>query len=619
MVTAAQPQAAPAPAPAPSPAPPAPRGADLAEPYLSGHLASLGLAVEYVRAEGNTLYHLDDDGAEVAVLDLVGGFGATILGHNHPEIVSRAKDLLDRNAPVFAQFSLHPYAHDVARTLNAIVRRESGDPEPYLAIFANSGAEAIEAAVKHAELDRVLKVAELTEAIEAETEAVRAASGRGTVAVPDDVRERLGLRPPAAGAAGGTTDGVAGGTEGGTTDRVSGGTEDGATDGVAGGTRDGATDGVAGGTRDDAVAVPVDALAEAVLTANSALAQSPPVLLALEGSFHGKLVGSVQLTHNAAFREPFGALAARCRFVPFGRPEALDEIVAAERRTLFGLAVEDGRVRLTEHELPVFCAFVLEPVQGEGGIRPLDEEFARRIRETCDAIGCPVVVDEIQSGMGRTGTFLASSALGLRGDYYALGKSLGGGIAKAAVTLVRESRYRARFEMAHSSTFAKDGFSTLIAARTLELLEADGGGAYRRAEERGRQLTATLDAVHRDFPDVVKEVRGRGLMVGLELHDPSGSPDPGIREHALSGTFGYAASGYLLRAHAVRIFPTASAPTTLRFAPSVYLTDAEIDHAGAALRGLCAVLRAHDGARLLGSGDTPSGSRDDLTGEGQDR
>ncbi|MEV7427505.1 aminotransferase class III-fold pyridoxal phosphate-dependent enzyme [Streptomyces sp. NPDC091212] len=590
MVTAAQPQAEPAsPAePAALPARPEPHGADLAEPYLSGHLSSLGLAVEYVRAEGNTLYHLDADGAEVPVLDLVGGFGSTILGHNHPRIVSCARDLLDRQAPVFAQFSLHPYAHDVAQTLNTIVRRESGDAETYMAIFANSGAEAIEAAVKHAELDRVLKVVELTEAIEGEAGTVRAAVRRGTAALPDDIWERLGTRPPGTGTAEGGTEAPA----------------------------DTPIDAQADPPIEAPADTPIDALIDAVRAANAALAQSPPVLLALEGSFHGKLVGSVQLTHNAAFRDPFRALATPCRFVPVGRPEVLDDIVAAERRTLFGLAVQDGRVRLTEHELPVFSAFVLEPIQGEGGIRPLDEEFARRIRQTCDAIGCPVVVDEIQSGMGRTGTFLASSSIGLRGDYYALGKSLGGGIAKAAVTLVRRSRYRAQFEMAHSSTFAKDGFSTLVAARTLELLEADGGGVYRRAEERGRRLTAMLEAVRRDFPDVIREVRGKGLMVGLELHDPSRSSCPEIRGHAEAGTFGYAVSGYLLRAHSVRIFPTASAPATLRFAPSVHLTDAEIDHAEAALRGLCEVLREHDGVRLLGSrGDLlgSSGTRDDVS------
>ncbi|NEE51064.1 aminotransferase class III-fold pyridoxal phosphate-dependent enzyme, partial [Streptomyces sp. SID8455] len=126
-----------------------------------------------------------------------------------------------------------------------------------------------------------------------------------------------------------------------------------------------------------------------------------------------------------------------------------------------------------EREFPVFCAFVVEPIQGEGGIRVLSEEFAREIQEFSAAIGCPVVVDEIQSGMGRTGTLLASSALGLRGDYYTLAKTLGGGIAKTSVMLVRQAYYRKEFEIVHSSTFAKDSFSCHIALKVLELLEAD--------------------------------------------------------------------------------------------------------------------------------------------------
>lgn len=551
MATAAQDNPA-APPPAP---PPAPVAADLAEPYLSRHLSSLGLAVEYVRAEGNTLYHLDADGAEIPVLDLAGGFGSTILGHNHPGIVSCARDLLDRQAPVFAQFSLHSYAHTVAERLNAILRRESGDDEPYMAVFANSGAEAIEVAVKHAELDRVLKLSEMTRTIQDNVETVRSAVCRGAAGIPDDAWHRLRVRPPASGVA----------------------------------------------------ADAAEALVTAVRAHNTEVAQSPPLLLALEGSFHGKLVGSVQLTHNAAFRAPFRALGVQSRFVPTGRPDVLDGIIAAERRSLFGLAVHDRRVHLTEHPMPRFCAFVLEPVQGEGGIRVLDEEFTRRIRRACAEAGCPVVVDEIQSGMGRTGSFFASSAIGLRGDYYVLGKSLGGGLTKAAVTLVRGSLYRPQFEMAHSSTFAKDGFSTLVAARTLDLLEAGGGRAYRQAEERGERLTAALDTVRRDFPDVVRDVRGMGLMIGLELHDLSDSPCSAIREHARAGTLGYAAAGYLLQAHSVRIFPTASAPATLRFEPSIHLTDSEIGHAGAALRALCGVLREHDRERLLARPARPAG------------
>lgn len=213
-----------------------------------------------------------------------------------------------------------------------------------------------------------------------------------------------------------------------------------------------------------------------------------------------------------------------------------------------------------------------------------------------------MVIDEIQSGMGRTGAFLASSLIGLRGDYYVLAKSLGGGLAKTSVMLVRSGRYRDEFELVHSSTFAKDGFSTPIALKVLEMLEADDGLAYRLARERGARLAEALEGVRADFPDVVKEVRGKGLMLGLEFHDQSESSSAVVRDGSRSGLLGYTLSGYLLREHRVRTFPTASAGNTLRFAPSVHLTDAEIERLAEALRAVASVLRDGDEKRLTGGG-----------------
>jgi acetylornithine/succinyldiaminopimelate/putrescine aminotransferase len=323
------------------------------------------------------------------------------------------------------------------------------------------------------------------------------------------------------------------------------------------------------------------------------------VFLAPEGSFHGKLVGSVQLTHNAGFRTPFASLAARCRFVPLHEPDALAKTIESERRTLLDLAVEGDTVRVVERDLPVIAAFVLEPVQGEAGIRPFDRETAKRVQQACAAADIPIIVDEVQSGMGRTGAFFASSHIGLQGDYYTLAKSLGGGIAKAAMTLVRDSRYREEFELVHSSTFAKDAFSTLIACRTVDLLEAEDGRVYRMAAERGDRLTRMLRTLQDEFDTVIKDVRGRGLMIGLELHDQSGSSSQVIAEQSRAGLLGYVLAGYLLRVHALRILPTASATNTLRLEPSVHITDAETARLESGLRALLVALRDQNGAVLL--------------------
>ena len=520
---------------------------DLAEPHLRQVLAGVGLDVEYVRAEGNTLHRLDENGRSVPVLDMMGGFGSLILGHHHPRIVARAKELLDARVPVHAQFSRHPYANEVAAVLNDIVHRELGTTEPYHAIFANSGAEAVEAAVKHAEFDRVQKVSALEAEIVAHLERTWEAVRGGTARVPGDVLAALGVDAPA--------------------------------DPLAG----------------------FDRAAAEVQARNAAELARPPLFLTPEGSFHGKLVGSVQLTHNESFRVPFRSLAAQSRFVPLDDPGAIVKIAERERRHLLDLTVTGDRVVLTERPLPVFCAFVLEPIQGEGGIHPLTAEFVREARRVCDALGCPLVADEIQSGMGRSGAFFAGSLIGLRPDYVTLAKSLGGGIAKTAVTLIRASRYRPEFELLHSSTFAKDGFSTQLALTVLQLLEADDGAVYRRAAERGARLRAALEAVRTEYPEIVREVRGTGLMLGLEFHDQSAATSAEIRELATAGFLGYAVAGYLLREHRVRIFPTGSAVNTLRLEPSVDLTDAEIDQVAEGFRGVCRVLHAQDGRRLVGA------------------
>ncbi|MGK3090728.1 aspartate aminotransferase family protein [Streptomyces sp. WAC01490] len=529
---------------------------ELAEPHLANWLSTLGLDVEYVRSGGNTLFYRRADGAEIPVLDLVGGYGSVVLGHNNPEIVAYAKSLLDGGTPVHAQFSRHPYANDLAWKINGIIHREFGDPEPYSAIFANSGAEANEVAVKHAELDRVLKLAELLEGVAAHAEEARAAAGTGA---------RLEVSAEALAALGVEGDPAQEGGEG------------------------------------------IERVLDAVDRVNAERAGTAPVFLAPEGSFHGKLIGSVQFTHNPGYRTPFTALAARCRFVDVSRPEALTEAIDEERRSLFDLQAEDGTVRVVERELPVIGAFLLEPIQGEAGIRVFDRETARRIQDACATADIPIVVDEVQSGMGRSGAFFAASHIGLRGDYITLAKSLGGGIAKAALTLVRGSRYRTDFELVHSSTYAKDSFSTLVAAKTVELLEADEGKAYRLAETRGNQLLAVLEGLRKEFGDIVADVRGRGLMLGLEFHDQSGSTSEIIREQAGAGLLGYLFSGYLLRVHSLRIFPTASATNTLRFEPSVYLTDEEIARTEAGLRGLIAVLREQDGETLLHGGAASAG------------
>ncbi|ONI78035.1 aspartate aminotransferase family protein [Actinosynnema sp. ALI-1.44] len=513
-----------------------------ADKVLNDWLSSVGLGIEYTRADGNTLYFVDENGDEVPVLDHVCGFGSLILGHNNREIVEHAKSVLDRQVPVYVQLSRQSHADDVAAELNAILRREIPDGDQhYSAIYANSGAEAVEICLKHAELERQARIAALADEVGTHIEQAREAFRAGNVTVADTPYVRV--------------------------------------------ERNGGAD-------------EFESLVAEVERRNAELMAREPVHLALENAFHGKLVASIQLTQNPHWRTPFTALASSTRFVRADQPEAMKTAIEDVRESMLDVLVDDGVVTVAERDFPVIGAFFVEPVQGANGMRVLTEEAAREIRAVCDAVGCPLVVDEIHSGMGRTGAFFASKHMGLRGDYYTLSKSLGGGIAKNSVVLFRQDRFRPEFEVIHSSTYAKDGYSGAIAKKVLRMLEADNGKAYAVAAELGGKLKAVLESVRAEFPEVVDAVNGIGLMLALEFKDQTNASSELISEKARSGMLGYVIAGYILREHRIRVLPLGPSGNSVRFEPSIFLTDADIARTGAALRDACTILRDQAGHRL---------------------
>jgi acetylornithine/succinyldiaminopimelate/putrescine aminotransferase len=204
-------------------------------------------------------------------------------------------------------------------------------------------------------------------------------------------------------------------------------------------------------------------------------------------------------------------------------------------------------------EIENVSAIFLEPIAGEGGIKALSPEFIRWVTATCSEADIPIVVDEIQSGMGRTGTFLASEQLGIVPDYLCLSKSLGGGLAKIGALMVKRSRFVEEFSVKHTSTFAEDDYSCTIALEALNLLDRDL--ILARCGALGDFLLKQLEGLRCRFPDQIKEIRGKGLMVGFELRDHSDSQFYTLRVLSCS-YFGYIAAAYLLNVHKIRVAPT---------------------------------------------------------------
>ncbi|MGQ0745021.1 MAG: aminotransferase class III-fold pyridoxal phosphate-dependent enzyme [Acidimicrobiales bacterium] len=531
-----------------------------ARPLLATSLEAVRLDKHYVRAQGDRMTYRDPDGAAVDVLDMLGGYGSTFLGHNHPELVACAQELLGSAIPIHAQASVRVAAGELAMELSNRIGALTRDD--YVVTVLNTGAEAVEAAMKHSVLERQ---ARLTARFEADERNWALLVHRGRVnpdaALPQPLATSLerilatSLSP------------------------------------------------VAGGKSSPTVPLTIGGARQSLADHNRRCLEHPACFIALEGAFHGKTSGALGLSapeHATAFPglSPRVIRVSRS-MTPGSGPHPMAAALAETAVTLYGLVDAEAAVQLRAEQVSTVSAIFVEPVQGEGGIRPLAVDNAEAIREAADRWGVPVVADEIQSGLGRCGGFLASALVGLRADYYLLGKGLGGGIAKVAALAVERSRYQEAFGVLHTSTFSEDDFGCRLALAALTI--ADRDHLARRAADAGSRLRAGLEALRRVYPDVIAEVRGLGLMVGVELADLDNSASNVFRITSRQGLLTYVVAGYLLNEEGIRVAPTLGARRTLRLEPSAYVSDADIDATIAAFGRVCAIFRRSNAGRLTRS------------------
>ena len=280
-------------------------------------------------------------------------------------------------------------------------------------------------------------------------------------------------------------------------------------------------------------------------------------------------------------------------------------------KSFYTFEVENGEVILTKEDFPLFTAVIAEPIQGEGGVREISSFNLNNLRVVCDELNIPLIFDEIQSGMGRTGTFFASQNSEVVADVYLIGKSIGGGIAKNSCVFFKKNDYEEPFGTIHTSTFAEDGLSAAIGLKAIELLERNDGEAYRLATEKGNKLIEGFNVLKERYPDVIKEVRGRGLLIGVEFFDDPDSDCPVQRNATYWNNLNYILFSFLQEAYGIRALPTSSAPSTLRIEPGINFTDQEIERTLSAFDDLCRIISNADSYHLLHHMTTRDrGSRD---------
>ncbi len=312
--------------------------------------------------------------------------------------------------------------------------------------------------------------------------------------------------------------------------------------------------------------------AEAVETAvkHALLETGGQTFLALEHGFHGKTLAALQLTANPRYRDAFPCQTLKVHRV---RPNDLTSLAHS-------LAIV---------ERP--AGFIYEPIQGEAGVRPLEAGFLQRAAELCRERQIPMIADECQTGLGRTGCFLASQHADMRPDYVILSKSLGGGVAKIAATLIDRDRYRPEFDLLHSSTFADDEYSSSMALTTLRHID---DLLMNRCRTIGQWLRERLQGVVEEHPQSFCAVRGQGLLLGLELSDQSHSESFVLRYLSAQGLLGLIVCAYLLHRHRLRVAVTLSDPNTLRLQPSALIETLHCQRLVEAVRELAGLLQRSD-------------------------
>jgi acetylornithine/succinyldiaminopimelate/putrescine aminotransferase len=400
---------------------------DLLETFDFGRL--------FVRAEGWKLW--DAEGREY--LDLLAGFGVHSVGHNHPRVLGRLREVLDAAPPSMLNVDAPPGPARLAEKLCAATHPELGR-----AAFANSGAEAVEIALKTA----------------------RAATGREAV-------------------------------------------------------------------------------------------------VACDGAYHGLTTGALSLAGEERLRRPFGKLLPSVAHIPFGDDRALERACAGLRP----------------------AAFFVEPIQGEGGVRIPPDGYLGRAGKICRRHGCLLVVDEIQTGLGRTGRLFATSFDEVVPDVLLVGKALSGGLVPVAAAMVRAPVWDRAYpgpgrSTLNASTFAGGALASAVGLAVLEVIEEEG------LCERARQTGAyVLDALRRlaERRPMIAEVRGRGLFAGIEFRPASGLLFKAVPEWAREGLYAQVLSALLLRDHGILTQPCGVRGNVLRVEPPLALPREEVDRFARAL------------------------------------
>ena len=287
--------------------------------------------------------------------------------------------------------------------------------------------------------------------------------------------------------------------------------------------------------------------------AHTELGIDEPVIITANASFHGRTLATVTATGQPKYQKNFNPLVPGFHYVPYNDTVALEAAIAELDRT-------ERRV----------AAIMLEPLQGEGGVRPGDRDYFARVRQICDEKGILLILDEVQVGMGRSGQYWGHEVLGIEPDVFTSAKGLGGGIPIGA--LLCKSSCDVLRPGDHASTFGGNPFVCGVALSVCQTLEQEE--ILENVQQRGEQLRSGLRAIAADYPQLFAEARGWGLINGLVLQDDAVVASVDIVKAAME-------AGLLL---------VPAGPKVVRFVPPLVVSAEDVDSALQIVRQALAAL-----------------------------
>ncbi len=289
--------------------------------------------------------------------------------------------------------------------------------------------------------------------------------------------------------------------------------------------------------------------------AHTVLEIDKPIILTANASFHGRTLATITATGQPKYQKYFDPLVPGFEYVPYNDVSAFEAAISE---------LDEGDYRV--------AAILIEPLQGEGGVRPGDLAYFQKLRRLCDETGILLMFDEVQVGMGRTGKLWGYEYLGVEPDIFTSAKGLGGGIPIGAMM---SKKFCDVFQPGeHASTFGGNPFVCGVALAVCQTLEKEN--ILQNVEARGTQLRDGLNAIAAKYPHVISEVRGWGLINGMELQADIPLTAADIVQVAID-------QGLLL---------VPAGPKVVRFVPPLIVTEAEINLALQAVEQAIASLTA---------------------------